>query len=168
MAKKYIEFFAQDRHFREIEASDESAGSSNAGEIVGLDADGKINPSMLAETTSFIAEAGGDLVAGDILTMSGLLVVKAQANDADDLAVAYAGNAASLGGQVLVRATGIIVGRFIDLTPGATYFLVASMPGEITEVPPVGVNDVFVQSVGFAITETKLLFKPDLGFKSAG
>lgn len=134
-----------------------SAGAASSGEIPALDANGRLDTTMLPvgvgqdSTTATAAEA---LAAGDLVYFNGTGgVLKA---DATVIAKQARGYVLS---SVLNAATATV---FYDdsntavtgLTPGATYYL-SNTPGGIT-VTPTTVAGQIAQEVGFAVSATLL------------
>lgn len=163
MSDKYLKRDATSGLVAEVAATIASAGAGDSGKVVGLDAAGRIDPSMMPVgivADSFTSTASGALSAGDVVYLtSGSLVARASA--------AVAGNAAI--GYVLVAsiaaapATILLEGRntaVSGLTPGTRYYLSDSTPGGLTASPVSGAGKLH-QFIGTAITATSLNFEPD-------
>lgn len=166
MAQKFIQFDTTQGIFREVEATTASSGSSDAGKIVGLNASGKIDMTMLpagvgAEARTVVA--GENLSAGQLVNIyNDSDTVKARKADASNGRVAhgYVIESVAAGAQVTVYLDGTITG-LTGLTPGATYFLSSSTPGGVGQAPPT-VSGYYAQAVGYAVSATELVFKPQI------
>lgn len=142
-------------------ALDSSAGSGDAGEIVALNAQGVIDPSMLPPgvgTATYIIEASQNLLAGDFVNIwndSGVAKVrKADASAIGTKAHGYVLEAVTSGDNADVY-TDYFNDQLSGLIPGTSYFLSENAPGEISATAPSGTDEV-VQRVGVAVSATRL------------
>ena len=146
-----------------ITAIQTSAGASDAGKVIALNADGQIDitmfPSGLANT--IIAPASEDLAAGDAVNLwddSG--TIKLRKADASTIAKRAHGMtlAAFLSGaSVTAYKDGAITG-LSGLTPGAGYYL-STTPGGLALVAAVAgytTSGNIIQYLGVAESATKL------------
>jgi hypothetical protein len=138
-----------------------SAGAGDAGKIVGLDATGRFDTSVMpvglgADTASVTASealAAGDLV--NIWNSTGAKVRKADATTAGKEAHGFVLAAVSSSATATVYFEGTDTG-VTGLTPGVNYL--ATTAGTATATPPSGSGNV-VQRVGFATAATALNFQ---------
>lgn len=162
MAKKYLRL--NSGAFAEEEATVASTGVSDAGKIIALDANGRLDNSVLPVGVGLdtkTLEASESISAANlvnIFTSSGQAKIrKADASSAGKEANGYVLTSVTSGQNGLVYFEQIITG-LSGLTPGATYFL-STTPGEVTATPPSGSGNI-VQEIGKAISETELQFMP--------
>lgn len=170
MADKYIRNNAG--QLEEQAATVTSAGAGDAGKIVGLDATGRLDNTMMpvgigADIKTVLASenlAAGDLV--NLWTDSGAIKVrKADASTSGKEAVGFVLAAVTSGNNATVYFDGTITG-LTGLTPGTKYYLSASTPGgEVTTAPTTSGN--VVQEVGYALSATELTFEPQSSVKLA-
>ena len=122
----------------EGEATVVSAGAGNAGDVVGLDATGKIDVSVLPTGIGAdvaIIEATENLAAGDLVNIydfSGAKVRKADASasSAAEIAHGFVKNNVTSGNNATVYFEGSN-DQMSALTPGTTYALSESTPGGV-------------------------------------
>lgn len=145
---------------KEVEANTSSAGSGDAGKIVALGSDGKIDDTFLHDATSEMATASEDIAAGaliNIFNSSGLKVRNADNTSSSKEAIGFAPAAiASAASGRVIYGPGLITG-LSALTIGAQYFL--STVGAITVTAPTA-SGAIVQKVGRATSTTELAFIP--------
>lgn len=157
MADKYL------RHnagvLTEVEGTVSSAGAANAGDLVALDGNGKLDPTTFPEgfgdsviefTTSEALDAG-DFV--NIHDSSGAKARKADATVLGKRAHGFVLDSATSGGTVAVYFSGIN-DQVTGLTSGETQFL-STTAGDPASVPPNGSGNIS-QSVGIAISATAI------------
>ena len=145
----------------EKQASNSSTGADDAGSIVALNDQGVIDTTMLppglgAATYSIVASQ--NLLAGDYVNIwddAGTAKVrKAEASDIGLKAHGYVLEAVTSGDNALVY-TDFYNDQLSGLTPGVTYFLSPTAPGEITATAPSGTDEI-VQRLGVAVSATRL------------
>jgi hypothetical protein len=160
MANKYLGVDGSTGFPKEIEATVTSAGAGDAGEIVALDAAGKLDTSLLptgiGADTALVA-ASEDLAAGDFVNIyadSGAKCRKADASggvakkaDGFVLASVTSGNNAT----VYFEGTN---NQVSGLTAGSQYFLSAT-PGVATDTPPTTAGHI-AQALGKAVSTTAI------------
>lgn len=155
MADKYVK---QDSGLlKEVEAADASTGVANAGDIVALDAQGKLDNSLLPSgigADTLVVPATENLSAGDLVNMydaSGTASVrKADATSVGKEAVGFVLDAVTSGANATVyfegtndQVAGLSIGlQFLDTTAGG-----------MTGTAPAATGNI-VQRVGFAAGAT--------------
>ncbi len=163
MAKKYLEISSGRTKEREVTVT--SAGAANAGDMVGLDATGKLDNSVLptgigAETK--ILPASEDLAAGDFVNAwedAGTLSVrKADASTQGKQADGFVLAAVTTGNDATVYTAGIN-DQLSGLTGGPTMFLSATTPGDATATAPTASGNI-VQTIGTRLSATEIAFEP--------
>lgn len=160
MAKKYIG--NSSGSLVETEATVSSAGAGNAGDIVALDTDGRLNPSVMpvgigADTIVMLSSEA--LTAGDLINIwNDAGTQKARKADCSNGRRAHGFVIASFGSGVssTIYRDGSITG-LSGLTPGAQQFL--STAGARTETAPT-TSGYLLQEIGIANTPTQLDFSP--------
>jgi len=138
-----------------------SAGAGDAGKIPALDANGRMDNSMMpvgigADTATITASealSAGDLV--NVWNSTGAKVRKADATVAGKEAHGFVLAAVSSSANATVYFEGTDTG-VSGLTPGVQYL--STTPGTATGTPPSGTGNV-VQRVGFATAATALNFQ---------
>lgn len=164
-AKKYIALLTG--RLREIAATIVSAGVANEGDLVALDATGKLDPSVMpvgigADTT--VLPASEALAEGDFVNYwndAGTMKMRkadssVEGKEADGFVLdnyAEAANALAYNEGSNTKRTG--------LTPGARYYL-STTPGGATTTAPTATGNV-VQYLGRAISTTTIVFEGDEG-----
>jgi hypothetical protein len=150
----------------ETVAKDTSAGVADAGSIVGLNSEGKIDQTMMPagigiDTKSIVA--GEALAAGDLVYVyddAGTPKIrKANAAAAGQPAVGYvkAAVASSAAGTVFFGGENTYAS---GLTTGSRVYLSDSVAGKVTSVPVAGAGKLH-QYVGRALSPTEFRFEPD-------
>lgn len=170
-AKKYLELNNQHRP-AEKAATVQSAGVANAGDLVGLGDDGKLDPTVLPPglgETVYSVIASEALNAGDFVQIfddgGTPKARKADATTVGKECFAYVLDNANLAETVNVHYEGVN-SALTGLTPGASYYL-ATTAGAATNTPPSAAGSV-VQFLGRAISTSELMFEPDgLGYVRA-
>lgn len=167
MAEKYLKV-GTTGNLEEVEATTTSTGAADAGKIIALNGEGKLDDTMLPAGVGaevIVAQASEDLAANDVVNLydnAGTLSVrKASAADATKPAHGYVKEAVTSGGNATVYTDGFLPGS--GLTIGSKYFLDATNPGTVTTTPPSGSGNI-VQAVGVAIATDKIKFEPDTKF----
>ena len=161
MADKYIK--NNSGQLAEVEATVTSSGAGNAGDIVALDASGKLDTTVLptgigAQTK--LAATSENLSAGDLVNLyndSG--TIKARKADASNGRRAHGFVLASVTSpnNATVYLDGSITG-LTGLTPGAIYYLSGSTAGAIVSTAP-STSGHISQEVGVALSATELHFE---------
>lgn len=171
MADKYIQFDRTSGLFVEKEATTTSAGAADAGKIIALNASGKLDNTMLpagvgVESRTIVASE--DLSAGDLVNIwNDAGTPKVRKADASNLRAAhgYVTEAVTSGSNATVYFDGVISG-LTGLTVGAYYYLSDSVAGGISATPPNTAN-YYAQCVGYAVSDTELVFDPQMPIKLA-
>jgi len=164
MADKYLTLDGSTNSLKEVEGSVTSAGSGNAGEVIALDADGKIDDTLLPESVgaeTVVAPSSEALAQNDAVNLfddaGDLKVRKATAADNTKPAMGYVKAAVNMGANATVYTDGYQPGT--ALTKGSKYFLSESA-GLVTATPPTS-SGAIVQAVGVAVSATQIKFDPD-------
>lgn len=160
MADKYIR--NSSGTLAETEATVTSAGAGNAGDIVALDAAGKLDPSVLptgigadvATITTSEALSAGSFV--NIHDSSGAKARLADASTSGKEAHGFVKSAFGSGAPALVYFEGPN-DQVTGATPGVVY-LSDSVPGGFTSTAPAGTGKV-VQKIGVATSSTAINFE---------
>jgi hypothetical protein len=169
MADKYLK--ENGGAIEEVEATVESTGVSEAGDLVALDSGGKLDESLMptgigADTK--ILPASEDLSAGDWVNVfddSGTPKVrKADATTQGKEANGFVLAGVTSGNNATVYAAGINNQR-TGLTGGTAYYLSTTAGGE-TDTAPSGSGNV-VQRLGRALSATEVAFDPGLTITKA-
>lgn len=150
--------------YKEYVALDSSAGAGSAGNLVALDAGGKINTNMMpagigpesVEITAAEALAQWDIV-NIYLDVATLKARKADAGVNKYVAHAYCPAAIDNAATGNVYTDGLMT--LSGMTPGADQYLSAT-PGERTETPVTGAGKIN-QKVGWAMSATIMCFSPE-------
>ena len=162
MADKYLKV-GSTGNLEEVEATVQSAGAGNAGEIPALGEDGKLDDTVMpdgigAETQ--VMAASEALAENDVVNIyddSGTTKCrKADATDASKPAHGYVKAAVELGANATVYTDGYLPGT--GYTVGSKYFL-ATTPGGVTTTPPSATNNI-TQEIGSAVSVTAIKFEP--------
>lgn len=163
-AKKYIALIAG--RLKRIAAVVVSAGSGNDGDLVALDASGKLDESVLPSgigATTTAATASEALSAGNIVNVwddTGTTKVrKADATAEGKEATGFVKAGFSSSATATIYLPGDVIPGLTSLTPGDRYYL-DTTAGAITNTAPTGSGNVS-QCVGIALTTTTLAFNPE-------
>lgn len=148
----------------EVEATVISTGVSQAGDIVALDATGKLDISVLPTGIGpdvAVIEASENLAAGDFVNIhdsTGPKVRKADASQANaaEIAHGFVLDNVTSGANATVYFEGTVTG-LTSLTPGTTYVLSHTTPGGVVALAS-GTTTAghSLQVVGIAISTTAL------------
>jgi hypothetical protein len=163
-AKKYLAVVAG----RETQANSvvTSTGAANDGDLVALDAQGKIDVSILpagvgVNTISGVASEA--LLANDIVNLvnnAGAVNVRKADNTAIGReAMGFVKAAFASGATATVFTSGNIITGLTGLTPGARQYLSATA-GTRTETPP-ATGPAILQMLGYASSATSFIFEPE-------
>lgn len=162
-AKKYLRNLLG--RITEVAAVVTSAGAANDGDLVALDATGKLDasvmPSGFGQNTASI-QASEALSAGDLVNIhnsTGARVRKADATSAGKETHGFVLAAVANGATATVYLTGNRITGLSGMTPGARQYL-ATTAGARTETAPSGSGNI-LQMVGIAIDATTLAFEPE-------
>ncbi len=149
----------------EIVATIVSAGAGNDGDIVALDATGKLDVSVMPTGIAAdvkVMTTSENLAAGDLVNVysnAGTLTArKADASASGKLANGFVIAGTTSGNNATVYFEGTNA-QVTGLTVGSDQYLSASTPGLSTDTPPSGASQV-VQKVGKALAATELSFEP--------
>lgn len=159
MANKYLAVSGNDTV--EVEATVTSAGAGDAGEIVALDAGGKIDSTLLPTgvgADSLTVTASEALSAGDFINLHVSSGTKMRKADSSNGRRAHGFVKAA----VLSSATGTAYfdgsnDQVSGLTVGTVYFL--STTGGVTATAPTTATHI-MQEVGVATSATSISFEP--------
>jgi hypothetical protein len=151
---------------RQIAAVVVSAGTVNEGDIVALDAAGKIDPSVLpvgVGLNTVPATATEPLAAGDVVNLynqaGSIAVRKADATAEGKECSGFVKATTANGAVATVYTPGNIMTGLSGLTPGARQYL-HKVPGLRVETPPSSPGNV-VQMLGIASSATSMVFEPE-------
>lgn len=162
MANKYLNYIAG--VLTQIEALVTSAGAADAGKIVALDGDGKLDSTVMpvgigADTMTI--QASENLAAGDLVNVHDVTganrVRKADASNARR-ADGFVLSSVTSGQDATVYFEGAITG-LSGLTIGATYFLSGATAGAATAIAP-STSAYIVQEIGRAVSTSRIAFEP--------
>lgn len=163
-AKKFLTLIAGARQL--ISAIVVSAGAGNAGDLVALDDNGKLDESVMPSgigAESVTVPASENLAAGDQIDLwndgGTIKARKADATAVGKPADGFVKAAVTSGQNAVVYMPGQQITGLTGLTLDADYFL-STTPGLITSTAPSTVGNV-VQRVGKALSATVLFFYPD-------
>lgn len=153
---KYFKFNDATQAFEEV-AFVSAGGSGNANKAVELNADGFIDPTMLASAEVKNGNAFEAITAKQLVYFrTDGTVAKASGAVGGHKAQGWAANSASVGQPVTVYQEGTI-GGLSGLTAEATLFLSATTAGAYTETAPTGSGET-LQVVGIALSTSELNF----------
>ena len=143
-----------------------SAGAGNDGDLVALDATGKLDASVLPAgvgQNTVSATASEALSAGDMVNLwnnaSTINARKADATVEGKECHGFVKSGYSLSAMATVYISGNVVTGLTGLTPGARQYL-ATTAGARTETPPSTAGNV-VQMLGIAASATTIAFEPE-------
>ena len=146
----------------EVEGTVASAGAANAGDIVALDASGKLDstvlPAGIGDPSKSIA-ASENMTAPCLVNIHNSTGQKVRYADASAAAAAkqamgFIKNSVVAPANVNVYFEGEISG-FVGLTPGAVYYLSDSVPGGVTNTPVTAAGRI-LQRIGVATSATTI------------
>jgi len=149
---------------KEYTSLDSSAGAGSAGNLVALDAAGKINSNMMpsgigAEQVAVTAAAALSQwnLVNIYLDEATVKARKADGGTNKYAAHAFCPEAIESAAEGNVQMDGIVTGS--SLTVGGDVYL-SDTPGAVTQTPLTGTGKIH-QKVGYAISETQWVFEPD-------
>lgn len=163
MADKYI--YNNNGVKTEKEATVASAGAVDAGKIIALGPDGRLDDTVLPAGISadtLLAVASEPLSAGDLVNIydnAGVVSVRKADAATNKEAHGFVKSAVPSGSNATVYFNGTISG-LSGLTPGARQYLSGTTAGQRTETAPTTPGHI-VQYVGFATSTTSMSFEPD-------
>lgn len=170
MADKFLQV-GTSGNLEEKEATVTGGSAENAGDIVALNEDGKLDDTVMpvgigAETK--VIEASENLSANDVVNIyddAGTVKVrKADATDDTKPAHGYVKEAVTSGSQAVVYTDAYLPGT--GLTVGSKYFLSAETPGAVTTTPPSDAGNI-AQVIGIAVSTTDIKFEPLIPIRRA-
>ena len=143
-----------------------STGAGNDGDIVALDAAGKLDPSVLpvgVGMNTVPATATEPLAAGDLVNLynqaGSIAVRKADATTEGKECSGFVKAAVANGAVATVYTSGNVLSGLTGLTPGARQFL-HKVSGLRVETPPSSAGNI-VQMLGIASSATSMVFEPE-------
>lgn len=163
MADKYI--YNNNGVKAEKEATVVSAGAVDAGKILALGPDGRLDDTVMPvgiTADTLLAVASEPLSAGDLVNIydnAGVVSVRKADAATNKEAHGFVKSAVPSGGNATVYFGGTISG-LSGLTPGARQYLSGTTAGQRTETAPTTPGYI-VQYVGFATSTTSMSFEPD-------
>ena len=164
MADKYISLDGADGAMKEREATVDSTGVAEAGDVVALDGAGKISLSLMPSGVApdvKVLPASEALSAGNwvnIWSDAGTMKVrKADASTAGKEAHGFVLEAVVLSGNAEIFFDGVN-SAVAGLTGGLAYFLSATVAGASITTPPSGTGQI-VQKVGVALSPTEVAYE---------
>lgn len=165
-AKTYIVRDATTGKMKEALALNSSAGAGSANALVALDAGGLINANMMPsgvgaeQVTVTAAEALSqyDLVN---IYLDGATLKARKADGGTNKYIAHGFCPAAIESAAMgtVQTNGTMTGT--GLTPGSDYFLSAT-PGAYATTPPEAGAGKISQKIGYAISDTVIVFEPEI------
>ena len=161
MADKYLTLVGDDGQLTEVEATVVSTGVGSAGDIIALDAEGKLDSSIVAGEASGSVPLVSDsnLLAGAFVHVydnSGTPTITAADADTGKVAHGFLREDVNIGEETTLFTQGINI--FVTgLTPGLTYFI--GNAGAVSLTPPSIAGSV-VQIIGKAVAADKVIFDP--------
>lgn len=162
MANKYLSH--ENGRVKEVEAKNSSSGATDSGKLVALDADGKINNTMLKDVEVIELTAGDPLNSGEVVYINASgEAKKAIADAAGKEADGYVQETVSAGETVKVYFESKLLTT--GLTIGKKYYLSDTTGGDLISEDgtlPSGSGEV-IQYIGKAVSTTELMFEPDAG-----
>lgn len=163
-AKRFLGLVAG--RIKQIAAIVVSAGASNDGDLVALDASGKLDASVMpvgVGVNTVTAVASEALVAGDMINLwnnAGTINArKADATAEGKECHGFVKAAFASAASATVYTPGNILTGLTGMTPGARQYL-ATTAGARTETPPSTAGNV-VMMLGVAQNATTMIFEPE-------
>lgn len=159
-AKKYLSFLSGRN--KEVAGVVTSAGAANDGDLVALDASGKLDASVMPSgvgVNTVSATATEALSANDLVNIHAGGVRKADATAEGKEAHGFVKAAVANAATATIYLPGDVMTGLTGLTQGARYFL-ATTAGGVTTTPPAAAGNV-AQLVGYAASATTLMFEPE-------
>lgn len=156
---KYIAIDASGNKVEE-QAVASSSGVADANKIIRLDASGLIDDSMIPGLEGVILTASENLNDGDLVNIwddAGTPSMRKADASGNKPADGFVPNAVVLGESSIMYGEGKISG-FSGLTPGVTYFLSGTTPGDVTDVAPT-TSGHLLQKIGRSANATSIIFE---------
>ncbi len=151
---------------KELSPNTTSAGASDAGKLVALNASGVLDSTLFPAglgTASQVFPTSENLTAAALVNVynnAGTPTARnANATDATKPAIGFVQAAVTSPANATVYFPGQIVSGVSGLTPGAPVYLSASTPGGVSGAAPSTAGNL-VQQVGYALTATSFVFIP--------
>lgn len=165
MAEKFLQISSDGQRQEENEALQTSAGAADAGKIPALNAEGKIDETMLYNVEAEDRTAFENISAGDLVYVrSDGQLAKADATTSGKEAMGFVKTAITAATTGKVYYEGKITG-LSGLTPGAKQFL-STTAGGVTETAPAATGNIW-QIVGRASSATEIIFEAQDGILRA-
>lgn len=159
-AKKYLAFLLGRR--TEVAGVVVSAGAGNDGDLVALDAAGKLDASVLPAgvgVNTVSGTASEALSANDMVNIFAGGVRKADATTTGKEAHGFVKASVSSAATATIYLPGDVIAGLSGLTPGARQFL-STTAGLPTETAPAATGNV-AQMIGIAASATSIMFEPE-------
>lgn len=163
-AKKYLKLDDSNKSIAEESAIVTSSGASNDGDLVALDASGKLDDTVMPEgigANIIVLPASEALSANNVVNIyddTGTTKTrKANATDGTKPAHGYVKASVESGSNATVYLDGALPGT--GLTVGSSYFLSAT-GGLVITTPPSSTGNVW-QKIGNAVDDDKIEFEPE-------
>ena len=159
-AKKYLSFLLGRQ--KEVSGGVVSAGAGNDGDLVALDAAGKLDPSVMPAgvgVNTVSGTASEALAANDLVNIHAGGVRKADATTEGKEAHGFVKASVASSGTATIYLPGDVITGLTGLTQGARYFL-ATTAGLTTATVPSTAGNVG-QMIGIAASTTSILFEPE-------
>lgn len=159
-AKKYLAFLSGRN--KEVAGVVTSAGAGNDGDLVALDASGKLDASVMPAgvgVNTVSATATEALSANDLVNIHAAGVRKADATTEGKEAHGFVKASVLSAANATIYLPGDVITGLSGLTQGARYFL-HTTAGLTTATAPAAAGNV-AQLVGIAASATSILFEPE-------
>lgn len=159
-AKKYLSFLSGRN--REVSGVVVSTGATNDGDLVALDAAGKLDESVLPAgvgVNTVSATASENLSANDLVNIHAGGVRKADATTEGKEAHGFVKSSVSSAAAATIYLPGDTITGLTGLTQGARYFL-STTAGLTTDTAPSATGNV-AQMIGIANSTTSIIFEPE-------
>lgn len=163
MADKFLAVNNTTGNIKEVEATVVSTGAPEAGDLVALNASGKLDESVMPTGVGAdvsVVPASENLASGDFVNLwddSGTVKARKADASASKAADGFVTDAVTSGSNATVYHEGSNDG-LTSLTLAAKYFLSAATPGAVTTTPPTGSGNL-VQFLGKATATTTIAFE---------
>lgn len=159
-AKKYLSFLTGRN--REVSGVVVSTGAPNDGDLVALNAAGKLDESVLPSgvgVNTVSVTATENLVANDLVNIHAGGVRKADAVSEGKEAHGFVKSSVSSAASATIYLPGDTITGLTGLTQGARYFL-STTAGLTTSTAPAATGNV-AQMIGIANSATSIIFEPE-------
>lgn len=169
MADKYLSRDATTGRLSEVQGTVAGGTSGQSGDLVALDASGRLDPTIMPVGVggdTLAGTAGEGLTAGDFCAInSSGAVVRASAASGGRDAIGFVLTSVASGAEVVLYMEGRNI-QLTGLTPGTRYYLSDSTPGGVTATPVTGAGKRH-QLLGTAVTSTSIAFEAEDGITLA-